>query len=110
MTYRLFIDDIRDPASPDWVIARNSAMAIAIIEANGCPAEISFDHDLGGDDTAMPVVKRLIELDLDAAGAYIPPHFHFSVHSANPVGRENIRALLAQYLVVRLENNQKRDT
>lgn len=105
MTYRLFIDDIRDPSSPDWVIARDSATAISIIEANGCPAEISFDHDLGGDDTAIPVVKRLVELDLDAAGAYIPPHFHFTVHGANPVGRENIRALLAQYLIVRLEGN-----
>ncbi|WP_091782811.1 cyclic-phosphate processing receiver domain-containing protein [Paraburkholderia steynii] len=105
MTYRLFIDDIRDPSSPDCVIARDSATAIAIIEAKGCPAEISFDHDLGGADTAMPVVKRLIELDLDAAGTYIPSHFHFNVHSANPVGRENIRALLAQYLIVRQAGN-----
>ncbi|SDI38853.1 hypothetical protein SAMN04487926_11628 [Paraburkholderia steynii] len=53
----------------------------------------------------MPVVKRLIELDLDAAGTYIPSHFHFNVHSANPVGRENIRALLAQYLIVRQAGN-----
>lgn len=62
---------------------------------------ISFDHDLGGDDTAMVVVKRLIELDMDADGGFIPRDFTFRVHSANPVGSENIRMLLAQYLAMR---------
>jgi len=51
----------------------------------------------------MPVSKRLIELELDAAGVYIPSQFHFNVHSANPVGRENIRAPFTQYLIVRLQ-------
>ncbi|WP_206997703.1 cyclic-phosphate processing receiver domain-containing protein [Trinickia mobilis] len=97
-TYRLFIDDIRDPASEGWVIARTSAKAIALLETMGCPLEISFDHDLGGDDTGMVVVKRMIEMDLDAAGRFIPPEFFFSVHSANPVGRENISGLLNSYL------------
>ncbi|KER70045.1 hypothetical protein HR51_21745 [Burkholderia cepacia] len=103
MQYRLFID-LRDPTSPDWVVARDSATAIALIESEGCPVEISFDHDLGGNDTAIPVVKRLIELDLDAGGNYIPQDFHFTVHSANPVGSENLRELLARYLAFRLEH------
>jgi hypothetical protein len=101
MQYRLFIDDLRDPTSPDWVVARDSAAAIKLLETCGCPVEISFDHDLGGEDTAIPVVKRLIDLDLDCGGKYIPEDFHFSVHSANPVGRENIGELLAGYLVFR---------
>jgi len=46
MSYRLFIDDLRNPASPGWVVARDSDTAIKILEARGCPAEISFDHDL----------------------------------------------------------------
>lgn len=96
--YRLFIDDLRDPVSSSWVIARTSAEAVAMLEARGCPSEISFDHDLGGDDTAMTVVKRLIELDLDAEGRFIPEKFIFSVHSANPVGRNNIVGLLRSYL------------
>ena len=96
--YRLFIDDFRDPASSSWVIARTSAEAIHFLETRGCPREISFDHDLGGDDTAMVVVKRLVELDLDAEGQFIPDGFIFSVHSANPVGRENIAGLLNSYL------------
>ncbi|QBR03624.1 cyclic-phosphate processing receiver domain-containing protein [Paraburkholderia pallida] len=103
MQYRLFIDDLRDPASPDWVVARNSAAAIELLETQGCPVEISFDHDLGGADTAIPVVRRLIDLDLDAGGTFIPDDFHFTVHSANPVGRENILELLSRYLVFRVE-------
>jgi hypothetical protein len=101
MTYRLFIDDLREPIDPNWRIARTSADAIATLETLGCPCEISFDHDLGGDDTAMIVVKRLIDLDLDAGGDFIPHDFTYSIHSANPVGRENIRGLLDQYLAVR---------
>lgn len=96
--YRLFIDDIRDPVEPRWVVVRTSAEAIACLEEWGCPCEISFDHDLGDDDTAMVVVKRLIDLDLDGGGRFIPADFSFSVHSANPVGRQNIVGLLRSYL------------
>lgn len=49
----------------------------------------------------MLVVKRLIDLDLDAGGTVIAPDFTYPIHSANPVGRENIRGLLDQYLAVR---------
>ncbi|SOE64732.1 hypothetical protein SAMN05446935_2517 [Burkholderia sp. YR290] len=96
--YRLFIDDIRDPVVPDWVIARTSSEAITALEARGCPFEISFDHDLGGDDTAMVVAKKLISMDLDAGGGFIPADFVYSVHSANPVGKSNIEGLLEAYL------------
>jgi hypothetical protein len=96
--YRLFIDDIRDPVAPDWVIARTSFEAIALLEARGCPFEISFDHDLGGDDTAMVVAKKLVSMDLDAGGGFIPADFVYSVHSANPVGKGNIEGLLEAYL------------
>lgn len=105
MSYRLSIDDLPNPTSPDWVVARDSAAAIKLLETCGCPVEISFDHDLGGDDTAMLLVKRLVELDLDASGTFIPAGFHFSVHSANPVGRENIQAVLGRYLAFRLEQH-----
>jgi hypothetical protein len=96
--YRLFIDDLRDPMRDIWIIARTSSDAIAKLESFGCPCEISFDHDLGGDDTAMTVVKRLIKMDLNALGHFIPIGFQFSVHSANPVGRDNIEGLLRAYL------------
>jgi hypothetical protein len=96
--YRLFIDDLRDPVASDWVIARTSVEAIAILESRGCPFEISFDHDLGGEDTAMVVAKRLVNMDLDADGRFIPADFTYSVHSANPIGKRNIEGLLREYL------------
>ncbi|MEZ0600875.1 cyclic-phosphate processing receiver domain-containing protein [Paraburkholderia sp. IW21] len=96
--YRLFIDDIRDPVASDWVIARTSLEATTILEARGCPFEISFDHDLGGEDTAMVVVRKLVAMDLDAGGGFIPAGFVYSVHSANPVGKRNIEGLLDAYL------------
>ncbi|CAB3744809.1 hypothetical protein LMG24238_07347 [Paraburkholderia sediminicola] len=96
--YRLFIDDIRDPVASDWVIARTSLEAITLLEARGCPFEISFDHDLGGEDTAMVVARKLVTMDLDTGGRFIPPDFVYSVHSANPVGKGNIEGLLEAYL------------
>lgn len=104
MGYRLFIDDLREPSDAGWTIARSSAEAITCLADLGCPDEISFDHDLGNDDTAMIVAKRLVEMDLDASGQFIPSGFRFYVHSANPVGAANIRGLLASYLQARGDN------
>lgn len=104
--YRLYIDDIRVPQSDGWVIARTSEEAMATIKHRGCPMAISFDHDLGGDDTTIPVVKQLIEFDLDVDGKFIPDYFEFNVHSANPVGRENIIGLLDGYLRDREESRE----
>lgn len=82
----LFIDDLRDSPDVEWVVARSSSEAISLLKERGCPARISFDHDLGGDDTAMVVAKWLIDTDLDCSGRFLPDKFDFSVHSANPVG------------------------
>jgi hypothetical protein len=62
-----------------------------------CPEFISFDHDLGGEDTAMIVVNWMIEKDLDNPG-FIPANFDFIVHSANPIGKQNIQGKLSSYL------------
>ncbi len=48
---------------------------------------ISFDHDLGGDLTAIPVAEYL------EAGAYhktLPR----KIHSMNPIGRKNLERIL----------------
>ena len=94
---RMYLDDIRIPEFEYDVIARTSSEAINFIEINGCPEFISFDHDLGGDDTAMIVVKYLIQKDLDNH-LFIPLNFRFNVHSANPIGKANIEGYLNCYL------------
>jgi len=55
------------------------------------------DHDLGGDDTAMRVVNWMIEKDMDKPG-WIPEPFNWDVHSANPVGKENLNSKLRCYM------------
>ncbi|MFD1561820.1 cyclic-phosphate processing receiver domain-containing protein [Paraburkholderia silviterrae] len=96
--YRLLIDDLHEAASSTWVVARTSSEAISLLELHGCPYEISFDHDLRADDTAMAVVKKLIETDLDSDGRFIPEDFKFFAHGANPAGKENIHLTLQSYL------------
>jgi len=95
---RLYIDDIRNPKGNFDYIARNSEEAIEFMIRNGCPVFISWDHDLGGDDTSLRVVKWMIEMDLDMEKEFIPENFKFFVHSANPVGKANIEGYLNAYL------------
>ena len=94
--YMLFVDDVREPPE-GYVSARSSAEANAIIDGRGIPAFVSFDHDLGGDDTGMRVVDHIIGLVLDGK-AELPEGFSYAVHSANPVGANNIRSKMDCFL------------
>lgn len=106
MTYSLFIDDERFP--PDdgqgWRIARNLTEVASTLEEFGPPNFISFDHDLGETEpTGYDIAKKLVagdlgELDGTEFASGLPTDFSFYVHSQNPVGAENIRALLIGYL------------
>lgn len=95
---RLYIDDIRTPKSKFDLITRSSKETIEFLKNNVCPNYISFDHDLGGDDTSIPIIKFLVNLDMDMDGQYIPYDFDFNVHSANPVGAANIESYINSYL------------
>jgi hypothetical protein len=110
MSYVLFLDDVRDPAwvypqeaVDDWMVCRSYAEAVAVIEDLGMPDRISFDHDLGpaDDRTGYDLAHYLVSLDLDSGGRSWPDQFEYQVHSANPVGAENIRGLLDSYIAHR---------
>ena len=94
---RLYIDDIRNPKTDGFEVVRTSQEAIDFMTENGCPEYISFDHDLGGDDTSMRVVHFMVDRDIENCD-FIPDSFAFNVHSANPVGAGNITGLLNNYL------------
>lgn len=89
----LWIDDVR-PAPQGFDLAINSSAAIAMLDTqmrSGTPYQyISFDHDLGGDDTTRKVVMWMIESDHPPVG--------WKVHSANPVGKEWLEGTLSRYL------------
>ena len=95
---RIYIDDERTPKTNFDKVLRTSQEAIDFIKTNGCPEYISFDHDLGGEDTSIPVVDFIIDSDLNLKGEFIPKNFEFNVHSANPVGAKNIAGKLSRYL------------
>lgn len=95
-SWALFLDDERFPPSDSrpWQIARSTAEAMVLIDQMGWPGYVSLDHDLGGDDTAIVFIRTIIERLLDE-GRGLP--FRWTVHSQNPVGRDNITALLAAF-------------
>jgi len=86
---KLWIDDWRKPPSDEWHWVQTSQQAIAYLSHFGTMIElVSFDHDLGEDDTAMKVVDYI-----DRASEYRAPP-RFEVHSQNPVGAANIRSAM----------------
>ena len=97
--YKLFVDDEREPVKKFDYIARDYKETMKIFDKHGCPSFISFDHDLGArSKTGFDIVKDMVERDLNKNGRWIPKNFTYYVHSANPVGKDNIVGLLDNYL------------
>jgi hypothetical protein len=93
MAWKLWLDDqAYDPDTPnrhspgEFVAATSTAEALTLILVRGLPEFIDFDHDLGGDDTAMRLLRWLERnFYLDT----LKP-FDYQIHSANPIGAANI--------------------
>lgn len=84
---KLWIDDIRTPPDDSWTWAKNYSAAVDYL-GYGIADVVSFDHDLGEDSkSGYHVVCWMESHDTWPATALI--------HTANPVGRDNIaRALV----------------
>lgn len=115
-TPSLYLDDCRTPRPNhwfDWVIVRDHNAFCDYILQNGMPKFLSFDHDLADEHvgqacyndlngiaefdyaickekTGYDSAKWLVEYCLDN-DIQMP---HFTVHSANPAGADNILCLL----------------
>jgi hypothetical protein len=111
MMYNLFIDDERNPIDVtwgswqdqalyrdgEWIIARNWFEVLELVTSFGFPSMISFDHDLGdGEITGYEIAQKLSNMVMD--GVEMPSGFEFRVHSKNPVGGENIRRYMENFL------------
>lgn len=96
MTYKLYLDDERNPKGEGWTIVRDFDSFVQIILEKGLPESISFDHDLGEDSlSGYEASKWLIDYGLDNN---IPVEdIVIQVHSANPVGAANIRGIWKSY-------------
>lgn len=123
----LFLDDIRMPVDVTWIliggvgpkanwnIVRSYEEAVEWVKVNGFPDVISFDHDLGYEEsevdshTGFVVVTSAKEektghdfakwlVDYDLSNNSMPANFKFTIHSKNETGERNIRFLLEGYL------------
>ena len=100
---KLWVDDLRNPPA-GWWWAKTSTAAIGALWMNHPEAvgerveELSLDHDLGGDETARPVVLFMCE------NPWAWPET-VRVHSANPVGVEWLEGMIARYKPAR-DGNQ----
>lgn len=121
MIYYLFLDDERRPSDVKWIelplypwtIVRSYDDFVKVINKNGIPAYVTFDHDLGQEaydeanfqkflkfdysklkeKTGMDCAKFLVEKCIDLG----VPHPQYSVHSMNPIGKENIEKYIEGY-------------
>jgi hypothetical protein len=129
MSYRLFLDDSRDPTqvfrttkNSEWVIARTYEEFVKIIERDGLPFICSLDHDLASEHyrTSMYAPDKhysnyyhdgtFKEKTGYHAAKWLVEYCHnknldlpqWSCHSQNPIGKENIIATLTAYEESRL--------
>jgi len=89
---KIYLDDLR--AIPEGFIGlRSFEEFVSHITTNGLPDFISFDHDLGLEESGFDCAKWLVTYCLDNEMA-LPD---FTVHSQNPVGKKNIESLLNNF-------------
>ena len=99
----IFLDDVRDPPSDQWVVVRTAEKAYEALlhyHAEGKEIVLSLDHDLGEDIPTGYDLLNWLEKDVVTDDTF-RPDIAFMIHSANPVGRENMaRAIneLRKYL------------
>jgi hypothetical protein len=89
---KLWVDDVRPMPKGFDYHAKTAQEAIHLIGQN-IVEEISLDHDLGSEEpreTGYFVAKFIM---VAAHNKWIKP-IRWAVHSANPVGRENIENAL----------------
>ena len=92
---KLFLDDIRTPPDNTWAVVRSFDEGVEYITKNGVPDVISFDHDLGLEESGYDFAKWLVEQHLD--GNIDISNIKIQIHSANPVGRKNIEGLFVSF-------------
>ena len=98
MKYKLFLDDERIPTDYDFngnniFVVRDCESAVEIIEKLGVPEFIWFDHDLGPGQTGYDFAKWFVNY-VHINGVAFPEDFDYIVISMNPVGRDNIKAIM----------------
>ena len=100
ITYRLFLDDIRNPRyfgalhpedTTPLLWARDVEQATAYVKGYGMPVTMYLDHDLGEQETTMDFLKWCQQ-----AYPNDPPR-DVRYLTANPIGEQNMRAFISSW-------------
>ena len=95
MSIKVYVDDVRFPKTWGWVVCATYADAIFTLEKFWDKIdELSLDHDLGEEKSGYDIAKW-IEERIEMDGWKPIPKMY--VHSANPVGIQNIMAVFNKY-------------
>lgn len=116
MKHNIYLDDVRTPIDPDWIVVRNYEEFIEKIEELGLEniEWISLDHDLGDsamkewhnnvaknytldynnitEKTGMDCTKWLVEQWMNGK-----PICNVMIHSANAIGSSNMMGYINNY-------------
>ena len=97
MAFKLWIDDVRPaPKGYVWCQSTNEALCLIVDNINSVE-ELHLDHDMGdtfGGDAIIILneLERKSHWDDDFADAV--NNIVFKIHSANPVGVDNMRRII----------------
>lgn len=106
---KLWVDDIRNPPTNDWVVARTVSTAIHAIAQFGVSVkEISLDHDISHqvsigtklerpfpcDETFTPVAWFIAFYYKNAT----IPAPRITIHTSNPDGAQKMRSIILSQL------------
>src|SRR5688572_4381266 len=90
---KIYLDDERNPTPTwgnEWVIVRRVKDVQTLLLA-GLVDQLSLDHDLGENEpTGYDLCKWMAEHN-------IWPQVACTIHSANPVGMQNMKATIDRY-------------
>jgi hypothetical protein len=91
--WKLWLDDMREPDGPGFVVCRFSDEAMAEVCRRGPPRFMALDFNLGHSDNVLVFLRWLREHPA-SSGQAIPD---YSVHSSDPWGRRQVDAFMAEW-------------
>ena len=102
---KLWLDDVREPPSDDWLVAKTFTEFKSFIFLLPEWDVISFDHDLfeehyGHLDNPIPYASFKYKTGYHCLEWYLDTHkkrAEIRIHTMNPAGRKNMERLLKEY-------------
>lgn len=89
-------DAIKNHMNNEFTICRTCEDAEKEVKIRGFPYFVFFDHDLGTEKTGLDFMKFLVNYDID--NNEMPSYQWWYVHSANPIGKNNIESYIKSYI------------